>query len=188
MTYDYDAADRIMKKTYPDGTFETYVYNKLDLASLHRPPEQHLDLRLRRRPPVVLRHRPARGADPVRLQSQGPDQQPHRPQDERNAMVLRRAGPANLEAVPQHQYRHLHLREHHQPAEVGDRRAVAGEDLRLRQGRPADRHHLHRRRQPDPQRQLHLGSLLPAAHVDDRRHRHAAVHGLRNRCSRRAPS
>jgi len=33
VTYDYDAADRITKKTYPDGTTETYAYNKLDLVS-----------------------------------------------------------------------------------------------------------------------------------------------------------
>jgi RHS repeat-associated protein len=33
VTYDYDAADRITRKTYPDGTFESYGYNKLDLVS-----------------------------------------------------------------------------------------------------------------------------------------------------------
>ena len=33
MTYDYDAADRITKVLYPDGTFETYSYDKLDLAA-----------------------------------------------------------------------------------------------------------------------------------------------------------
>jgi YD repeat-containing protein len=33
VTYDYDAADRVTKVTYPDGTAETYTYDKLDLAS-----------------------------------------------------------------------------------------------------------------------------------------------------------
>jgi RHS repeat-associated protein len=33
VTYDYDAADRVTKVTYPDGTFETYTYDKLDLAA-----------------------------------------------------------------------------------------------------------------------------------------------------------
>ena len=33
VTYDYDAADRITKKTYPDGTTDLYTYDKLDLVS-----------------------------------------------------------------------------------------------------------------------------------------------------------
>ncbi|MBS0522228.1 MAG: hypothetical protein JSS04_01230, partial [Proteobacteria bacterium] len=33
ITYDYDAADRITNKTYPDGTTETYGYTLLDLVS-----------------------------------------------------------------------------------------------------------------------------------------------------------
>ena len=33
VTYDYDAADRVTKATYPDGTTEISTYNRLDLAS-----------------------------------------------------------------------------------------------------------------------------------------------------------
>jgi YD repeat-containing protein len=33
LTYDYDAADRVAKITYPDGTADVYTYDKLDLAS-----------------------------------------------------------------------------------------------------------------------------------------------------------
>jgi YD repeat-containing protein len=33
VTYDYDAADRVTKITYPDGTTDLYTYGKLDLAS-----------------------------------------------------------------------------------------------------------------------------------------------------------
>ena len=32
-TYDYDAADRVTKVTYPDGTTDLYAYDRLDLAS-----------------------------------------------------------------------------------------------------------------------------------------------------------
>jgi YD repeat-containing protein len=33
VTYDYDVADRVTKVTYPDGTTDQCVYDKLDLAS-----------------------------------------------------------------------------------------------------------------------------------------------------------
>jgi RHS repeat-associated protein len=32
VSYNYDAADRVTKITYPDGTFDQYTWNKLDLA------------------------------------------------------------------------------------------------------------------------------------------------------------
>jgi RHS repeat-associated protein len=40
VTADYDAADRLTKLTYPDGTSETYSYNRLELAS-YRDREGH---------------------------------------------------------------------------------------------------------------------------------------------------
>jgi YD repeat-containing protein len=33
VTYDYDAADRIARITYPDGTAQRYTWDRLDLAA-----------------------------------------------------------------------------------------------------------------------------------------------------------
>jgi RHS repeat-associated protein len=33
-TFDYDAMDRITQKTYPDGTYDQFVYNRLDLEAI----------------------------------------------------------------------------------------------------------------------------------------------------------
>jgi YD repeat-containing protein len=173
-TYDYDAADRVTKVTYPDGTTETYTYDRLDLAA-------YTDRQYRTWNYVYDGNRRlASVTDPQGQQTlygynkRGQVTSLTDPKTNVTSWTYDVQGRLTGKQYPRH--RHLRLRDHDQPSQIRHRRGKPGQDLQLRQGRPASGHRLHRRRQPHAQRRLHLGPVLPAPGLAHRRRRHHAVH------------
>ena len=186
VTYDYDAADRITRKTYPDGTTDLYTYDKLDLVSY-----QDRQGRIwtyshdaNRRLTSVI--------DPAGKQTQYGYNHAGKLTSLTDPKTNVTQWTYDIEGrLSGKQYPDTSIVTYTYENTTSRLKSVTdalepSEDLQLRQGRPAERYHLHRRRQPDPQRQLHLRSVLPAPGLDDRWHRHDAIYLRAGRHLRRA--
>ena len=65
LTFDYDKLDRLLKITFPDGTFDEYTYTLLDHDIDSGPRRAANDLRIQQYPADDQAHRPTQSGDLV---------------------------------------------------------------------------------------------------------------------------